>query len=261
MSTKPGEFHFRLWYMLHPAISQIGVFSAIIKCGDSMRILIIEDDDAISHFIAGGLEQQGFACDIRDNGPAGLETAGAHDYDCLIIDIMLPDLSGLEIIRELRGRGYKTPIIILSARTAVDNRLEGFEAGADDYLTKPFSFAELQARVQALLRRAGGRSGRESAASNLSCGFIELDRIRRVVLSRGESIELPKREFALLEYLLVNQGNVVSKTMILEHIWDYHFDPQTNVVDVLVHRLRTKVDPGHELIHTVRGTGYVLREN
>ncbi len=226
-----------------------------------MRILIVEDDEAIRRFISKGFEQHRFDCDTTGNGSEGLKMAVKHEYDCLVLDIMLPGMSGLEIIHELRGRGFQTPVIILSARTDVDNRLEGFAAGADDYLTKPFSFAELLARVQALLRRAAGATGQKPAEGLLRCGFIELDRLKRLVRSRGAAIELPKREFALLEYLLVNQGNVVSKTMILEHIWDYHFDPQTNVVDVLVHRLRGKVDPEHELIHTVRGTGYVIREN
>jgi len=180
-----------------------------------------------------------------------------EDYDAAVVDLMLPSRDGLSLIQGWRQRGDATPVLILSAKRSVDERVEGLQAGGDDYLTKPFAFAELLARIQALVRRNTGTAD----GSSLTAGPIELDRMSRTVTRGGEEIDLQPREFSLLEFLVRNQGKVVSKTMILEHVWDFNFTPQTNVVEVLVHRLRGKVDEGFEpkLIHTVRGSGYVLR--
>jgi two-component system OmpR family response regulator len=222
-----------------------------------MRVLIVEDDPKIASFVAKGLKQAGFAVDRAGDGQAGLELARAAPYDAAIVDIMLPRLDGLSLIERLRAEGVRTPVLILSARHAVDDKVRGFQTGGDDYLTKPFSFEELQARVQALIRRAT----LNVPASRLEVGGLSLDLARREVRRGEQRIELQPREYSLLEYLLRSAGMVVSKTMILEHVWDYHFDPQTNVVDVLVHRLRAKIDEGFEpkLLHTVRGVGYVLK--
>jgi two-component system OmpR family response regulator len=222
-----------------------------------MRVLIVEDDSKIASFVAKGLKQAGFAVDRAADGQAGLELARSAPYDAAIVDIMLPRLDGLSLIERLRAEGVRTPVLILSARREVDDKVRGFQTGGDDYLTKPFSFEELQARVQALIRRAT----MSVPASRLEAGDLSLDLSRREVRRGGQLIELQPREYSLLEYLLRNAGMVVSKTMILEHVWDYHFDPQTNVVDVLVHRLRAKIDEGFEpkLLHTVRGVGYVLK--
>jgi two-component system OmpR family response regulator len=222
-----------------------------------MRVLIVEDDPKIASFVAKGLKQAGFAVDRAANGQEGLELARSAPYDAAIVDIMLPRLDGLSLIERLRAEGVRTPVLILSARHSVDDKVRGFQTGGDDYLTKPFSFEELQARVQALIRRAT----LNVPASRLEVGDLSLDLSRREVRRGERRIELQPREYSLLEYLLRNAGMVVSKTMILEHVWDYHFDPQTNVVDVLVHRLRAKIDEGFEpkLLHTVRGVGYVLK--
>jgi two-component system OmpR family response regulator len=222
-----------------------------------MRVLIVEDDPKIASFVAKGLKQAGYAVDRAANGQAGLELARSAPYDAAIVDIMLPRLDGLSLIERLRAEGVRTPVLILSARHSVDDKVRGFQTGGDDYLTKPFSFEELQARVQALIRRAT----LNVPASRLEVGDLSLDLARREVRRGERRIELQPREHSLLEYLLRNAGMVVSKTMILEHVWDYHFDPQTNVVDVLVHRLRAKIDEGFEpkLLHTVRGVGYVLK--
>jgi two-component system OmpR family response regulator len=222
-----------------------------------MRILVVEDDAKIASFVIKGLEQAGFAVDHAADGEDGLHLALSEAYDAAIIDLMLPKLDGLSLIGELRRQQRDTPVIILSARRSVADRVKGLETGGDDYLVKPFSFAELLARVQALIRR--GSAG--AHPTHLTMGDLVLDLLSREVTRHGEKIELQPREFALLEYLLRQGGRVVSKTMILEHIWDYSFDPQTNVVDVLVCRLRHKVDRDFELrlIHTIRGVGYVLR--
>jgi len=222
-----------------------------------MRVLIVEDDPKIASFVAKGLKQAGYAVDRAANGQAGLELARSAPYDAAIVDIMLPRLDGLSLIERLRAEGVRTPVLILSARHSVDDKVRGFQTGGDDYLTKPFSFEELQARVQALIRRAT----MSVPASRLEVGDLSLDLARREVRRGERLLELQPREYSLLEYLLRNTGMVVSKTMILEHVWDYHFDPQTNVVDVLVHRLRAKIDEGFEpkLLHTVRGVGYVLK--
>lgn len=222
-----------------------------------MRILLVEDDPKIAAFVAKGFREAGFAVDTAEDGEQGLDLALGQVYDAAVLDIMLPKLDGLTLIENLRKQKINTPVIILSAKRSVDDRIKGLQAGGDDYLTKPFSFSELLARVQALLRRAGGRS----EPVRLELEGLSLDLITREVRRTGTRIDLQPREFALLEYLLRNAGRVVSKTMILEHVWDYSFDPQTNVVDVLVHRLRAKVDQGFDrkLIHTLRGVGYVLK--
>jgi len=222
-----------------------------------MRILLVEDDLKIATFILKGLKEAGFAPDHATDGEEGLYMASTEPYDTAIIDIMLPKLDGLTVIEELRRKRINTPVIILSAKRSIDDRVKGLQKGGDDYLTKPFSFSELLARVQALIRRAS----RASEPAVLSLGDLSIDILTRDVARTGTRIELQPREFALLEYLMRNAGRVVSKTMILEHVWDYNFDPQTNVVDVLVCRLRNKVDRDFEIkmIHTIRGVGYVLK--
>jgi two-component system OmpR family response regulator len=222
-----------------------------------VRALIIEDDQTIADFVARGLRESGFAVDQAADGETGLEAALHHPYDVAIVDLMLPKREGLSVIDELRRRGRSTPVLILSARRSVDDRVRGLQAGGDDYLTKPFAFAELLARVQALVRRAS----RAPEPTTLTIGDLSLDLLTRKVTRAEVSIDLRPREFALLEYLLRNAGKVISKTMILSHVWEYNFDPQTNIVDVLVSRLRDKIDRPFEtkLLHTVRGVGYVLR--
>jgi two-component system, OmpR family, response regulator len=223
----------------------------------AMRVLLIEDDGTIAAFVARGLRESGFAVDCAPDGDEGLEAALQHAYDVAIVDVMLPKRDGLSVIDEMRRRGRPTPVLILSARRSVDDRVRGLQAGGDDYLTKPFAFAELLARVQALVRR----STRAPEPTRLTAGDLSLDLLSRQVVRAGTPIDLRPREFALLEYLMRNAGAVVSKTMILSHVWDYNFDPQTNVVDVLVSRLRDKIDRPFETkrLHTVRGVGYVLR--
>jgi two-component system OmpR family response regulator len=222
-----------------------------------MRALLVEDDVTIAEFVARGLREAGFTVDHATDGTGGLRLSGASPYDVAIVDLMLPELDGLSLIREMRRRHISTPVLILSAKHTVDDRVTGLEAGGDDYLTKPFAFTELLARVQALIRRATSAP----ASTHLTVGDLTLDLRSRQARRAGRDIEaLRPREFALLEYLMRNAGRVVSKTMILSHVWDYNFDPRTNVVDVLVHRLREKVDKGfeHRMIQTVRGIGYVL---
>jgi two-component system, OmpR family, response regulator len=222
-----------------------------------VRALIVEDDRTIAEFVAQGLREAGFAVDRAADGEEGLQAALAQPYDVAIVDVMLPQRDGLALIDELRRRGHAVPVLILSARRSVDDRVRGLQAGGDDYLTKPFAFAELLARVQALVRRAS----RTPEPTSLTFADLSMDLLTRKVVRNGASIELPPREFALLEYLMRNAGKVVSKTMILSHVWDYNFDPQTNIVDVLVSRLRDKIDKpfDRKLIHTVRGVGYVVR--
>jgi two-component system OmpR family response regulator len=222
-----------------------------------MKALLVEDDVTIAEFIVRGLKEAGFAVDHAADGDAGLGLAAAGQYDVAIVDVMLPRLDGLSLIRELRRRQLTTPVLILSARHTVDDRVTGLEAGGDDYLIKPFAFTELLARVQALIRRASGTA----ASTSLTVGDLTLDLRTRAATRGGRDIDLRPREFALLEFFMRNAGRVVSKTMILSHVWDYNFDPRTNVVDVLVHRLRDKIDRGFErkMIHTVRGIGYVLK--
>jgi two-component system, OmpR family, response regulator len=222
-----------------------------------MRALLVEDDMTIADFVMRGLREAGFAVDHAGDGAAGLELAAGTAYDVAIVDLMLPKLDGLSLIASMRQRHLLTPVLILSARHTVDDRVKGLETGGDDYLTKPFAFPELLARVQALIRRATGAP----SSAHLTVGDLTLDLMTRRATRQGHDIELRAREFALLEYLMRNAGRVVSKTMILSHVWDYSFDPRTNVVDVLVFRLREKIDRTFEpkMIHTVRGIGYVLK--
>ena len=222
-----------------------------------MRALIVEDDARIAEFVAQGLREAGFAVDHAADGEAGLQLATRGPHDVAIVDLMLPALDGLSLIQAMRAKGIATPVLILSARHTVDDRVRGLETGGDDYLTKPFAFPELLARVQALIRRSTGAA----PTTQLAVGDLTLDLMSRVATRAGREIELRPREFALLEYLMRNAGRVVSKTMILSHVWDYSFDPRTNVVDVLVFRVRDKIDKGFDtkLIHTVRGIGYVLK--
>ena len=221
-----------------------------------MRALIVEDDRAIAEFVGRGMREAGFAVDQAPDGETGLELALSEPYDVAIVDLMLPQRDGLSLIDELRRRGRTIPVLILSARRSVDDRVRGLQSGGDDYLTKPFAFAELLARVQALVRRAT----RSPEPTTLTIGDLTLDLLSRRVTRGSTPIELRPREFALLEYLMRNPGKVVSKTMILSHVWDYSFDPQTNIVDVLVSRLREKIDRpfDRKLVRTVRGVGYVL---
>ncbi len=222
-----------------------------------MRVLVVEDDTQIANFVSAGLKQAGFAVDRAADGDEGLRLALTEPYDTAVVDIMLPKRNGLGLIEEIRRHKVNTPVLILSAKRTVDDRVKGLQKGGDDYLTKPFAFVELLARVQALIRRASGAT----EPTRLVVGDLTLDLLTREVTRAGHRLELQPREFALLEYLMRNAGRVISKTMILEHVWDYRFDPQTNVVDVLVSRLRGKVDKeqSDKRIQTIRGVGYVLR--
>ncbi len=220
-----------------------------------MRVLVVEDDGKIASFIVKGLKQSGYAVDHCADGEAALVQAQSISFDAAVVDLMLPRLDGLSLIQQLRARGVKVPVLILSAKASVDDRVRGLQAGGDDYLTKPFAFSELLARIQALIRRAT----QTTEPTRLAAGDLTLDLLTREVRRGPEVIDLQPREFALLEYLLRNVNRTVTKTMILEHVFDYSFDPQTNVVDVLVHRVRSKVDKDKSLIHTIRGVGYVLR--
>lgn len=220
-----------------------------------MRILVVEDDKKIASFVVNGLKQSGYAVDHSADGEEALAQAQGIAYDAGVVDVMLPKLDGLSLIQQLRAKGVRMPLLILSAKASVDDRVRGLQAGGDDYLTKPFAFSELLARIQALIRRAT----QTPEPTRLVVGDLTLDLLTREVQREGEKIELQPREFALLEYLMRHPNRAVTKTMILEHIFDYSFDPQTNVVDVLVHRLRNKVDKGKAMIHTIRGVGYVLR--
>ncbi len=222
-----------------------------------MRFLVVEDETSIREFVARGLGEAGYAVDSAGDGKSALALAAEQAYDGMILDLGLPDMDGLALIGQCRAQGQAAPVLILSARRSVDERVRGLEQGGDDYLTKPFAFAELLARVQALVRRAS----RAPEPTTLTLGDLALDLLSRRVTRAGIPVDLRPREFALLEYLMRNAGKVVSKTMILSHVWEYSFDPQTNIVDVLVSRLREKIDRpfGHKLLHTVRGVGYVLR--
>ena len=223
-----------------------------------MRILLVEDDIKIAEFILKGLRYAGYAVDHASDGEEGLDLALTEPYDAAVIDIMLPKRDGLSLVRLLREEKVNTPILILSAKGAVDDRVKGLETGADDYLPKPFAFSELLARVQALIRRAGGVTD----PTRLTVGDLSVNLLTREVIREGKTIGLQPLEFSLLEYLMRHAGRIVSKTMIMEHVWDYHFDPQTNVVEARISRLRDKIDNGFEtkLIHTVRGVGYVLKD-
>lgn len=224
-----------------------------------MRLLLIEDDIKIALFVKTGLKEAGFAVDHATTGPEGLHLALTEPYDLAVIDIMLPQLDGLTIISEMRNKKTSTPVLILSAKRSVDERVEGLKIGGDDYLTKPFAFSELLARVQALIRR----SSQAIAPSELKAADLTLNIQTRKVSRAGREIDLQPLEFSLLEYLMRNTDRIVSKTMIMEHVWDYNFSPQTNVVEARICYLRDKIDKNFEkkLIHTVRGVGYVLKEN
>lgn len=223
-----------------------------------MRVLVIEDDKKIASFVSKGLKEAGFAVDVAYDGLDGLHLAVNEPYDVAVIDIMLPGLDGISLIERLREKKINTPVMILSARQSVDERIKGLQAGGDDYLTKPFSFSELLARIQALIRRAT----QVIEPSMLMVGDLSIDLLKREVRRSERIINLQVREFGLLEYFMRNAGRILSKTAILEHVYDYNFDPQTNVVDVLVCRLRTKIDKEFDfkMIQTVRGIGYVLKE-
>jgi two-component system OmpR family response regulator len=223
----------------------------------NMRILVVEDDKKIASFIVNGLKQGGFTVDHANNGQTGMELALASTYDAAVIDVMLPQLDGLSLIERLRQHKVQTPVIILSAKRSVDDRIKGLQRGGDDYMTKPFSFAELLARLHALIRRAN----HESDPTRFAVGDLALDLLTREV-SRGDvKIDLQPREFALLELLMRHNGQVISKTMIIEQVWGYSYDPMTNIVDVLVSRLRNKIDRDFDtkLIQTYRGVGYALK--
>ncbi len=223
-----------------------------------MRVLLIEDDLKTASFILKGLKEAGFAVDHATDGETGLQLAETEPYDAAIIDLMLPKIDGLSLIETLRRQKINTPVIILSAKRSVDDRVKGLQTGGDDYLTKPFAFSELLARVQGLIRRNSG----VSEPTSLSVSELSINLLTREVVREGQEIDLQPREFALLEYLMRNQGRVISKTMIMEHVWNYNFDPQTNVVEARICKLRDKVDKGFgkKLIHTIRGVGYVLKE-
>jgi two-component system OmpR family response regulator len=222
-----------------------------------LRVLLVEDDQKIASFVIKGLKAEGFAVDHAADGEVGLHLAMTEPYDLAVIDIMLPKKDGYDIIAAIRREKINLPVIILSARGAIEDKVKGLQLGSDDYLTKPFAFSELLARLQALLRRSRGAT----EPTRLAVGDLTMNLITREVVRRGRKIELQPLEFSLLEYLLRNAGKVVSKTMIMEHVWDYHFDPQTNVVESRIYHLREKIDKGYaaKLIHTVRGVGYVLK--
>ncbi len=222
-----------------------------------MRILVVEDEEKVASFIRKGLEEERYAVDVALDGEEGLELAELNPYDLIVLDLMLPGLDGFRFIQRLRAQGVHTPILVLTARDSVGDKVKGLDLGADDYLTKPFAFAELLARIRALLRR-----GAPQAPPVLQVANLTLDPAARRVTRAGKPIELTAKEFALLEYFMRHAGRVLTRTMILEHVWDQSFDSYTNVVDVYVNYLRKKVDQGFEprLIHTVRGVGYVLRE-
>jgi two-component system OmpR family response regulator len=222
-----------------------------------MRLLVVEDDPKIAAFIVRGLKEAGFAVEHTASGREGLQFGLQSEYDAAIVDLMLPELGGLEVIARWRAARLKTPVLILSAKGSVDDRVKGLHAGGDDYLTKPFAFSELLARVQALIRRAT----RVEEPTKLTFADLTLDLLTREVIRAGRKIDLQGREFAVLEYLLRHAGRVVSKTMLLEHVWGYSFDPKTGIVDVVVSRLRSKLDRDFQpkLIHTMRGFGYVLK--
>lgn len=223
-----------------------------------MKILLVEDDDRTASFIIKGLKQAGYSVNHASNGEDGLHFAQEEDYDLAIVDIMLPKLDGLSLISRLRQKKIKTPMIILSAKNSVDDRVKGLQSGSDDYLVKPFAFSELLARVQAMMRR----NAANTETTSLEVGDLVLDVLKRKVYRQGKEIILQAGEFVLLEYLMRNAGRVVSKTMIIEHVWDYNFDPDTNVIETRICRLRDKIDRSwtKKLLHTIRGFGYVIED-
>lgn len=227
-----------------------------------MRVLVIEDDEKIQAFISKGLRQDGHTVDTAGTGNDGQTLWEANRYDAVVLDIMLPERSGISILKHMRNSGDLTPVLVLSAKSAVDDRVTGLECGADDYMAKPFSFSELAARIHAITRRTqASQATKGKSATSLTCSDVTLDLLRRTVIREDKKIDLQPREFALLELLMRNPNRPLTKTLILERIWDYNFDPQTNIVDVLVCRLRTKIDSGFDkkLIQTMRGVGYVFR--
>lgn len=222
-----------------------------------MRILVVEDEEKVASFIRKGLQEEHYAVDLAPDGEEGLTMAQLNPYDLIVLDLMLPKLDGFRVLQRLRGDGVDAPVLVLTARDGVSDKVRGLDLGADDYLTKPFAFAELLARVRAILRR-----GKPQRAPILKVADLSLDPASRRVTRSGKAIELTAKEFALLEYLMRHPGQVLTRTMISEHVWDQSFDSYTNVIDVYVNYLRKKVDQGFEpkLIHTIRGVGYVLRE-
>ena len=231
--------------------------SIVSDKAEVMRILVVEDERKVAEFIARGLRDQRFAVDVSNDGQTGWEMANSCNYDLAILDLMLPGLGGLEILKRIRRRGSQVPVLILTARAGTPEKVENFEAGADDYLTKPFAFDELLVRVKALLRR-----GSPDRSSLLQIGDLEIDRQKQAARRAGKRIELTPKEYSLLEYLSANAGRIMSRTMIIEHVWDESFQGLTNIVDVYVRHLRSKVDDEHpkKLIHTVRGVGYSISD-
>ena len=221
-----------------------------------MKILVVEDDRTVGQYVKRGLEEQRYHADLVDDGMEGLRLASGGRYDLIVLDLRLPEMNGLEVLRTLRDRGNTTPVLVLTAQDAVDFKVQALRSGADDYVTKPFAFEELLARVEAL-----GRRPKEIRSPVLRVGDLELDSETREVKRSGEPIELTPKEYTVLEYLMRHAGRVMSRTLITEYAWDYHFDPGTNIVDVVINRLRKKVDSGHpqKLVHTVRGVGYVVK--
>ncbi|HET7441300.1 MAG TPA: response regulator transcription factor [Terriglobales bacterium] len=220
-----------------------------------MRILLVEDEAKVSSFISRGLAAERYAVDVAADGASGLDLANTYHYDLILLDLMLPGMEGSEVLRRIRSKNSTVPVLILTAKDAVADKINNFEAGADDYLTKPFAFAELLVRIKALLRR-----GPVTRSSTVRVGDLELDRLSQQVKRAGKRIELTSKEYGLLEYLMSNAGRVLSRTMIIEHVWDQSFDGITNIVDVYVRHLREKIDDGQErkLIRTVRGVGYTI---
>jgi two-component system copper resistance phosphate regulon response regulator CusR len=222
-----------------------------------MRLLLVEDEEKVAAFVVRGLEAERYAVDVAVDGRSAMELADEYQYDLIILDLMLPEISGTDVLRRIRRKDSQVPVLVLTARDALGDKVEHFEIGADDYLTKPFAFAELLVRVKALLRR-----GSVSRSNKLRVADLELDRLSQQVKRAGQRVELTGKEYALLEYLMLNAGRVLSRTMIIEHVWDQSFDGATNIVDVYVRHLRNKVDQNYErkLIRTVRGVGYAISD-
>jgi len=221
-----------------------------------LRILVVEDEKKVAHFVKKGLLEEGYAVDVAHNGKDGLNFATDQSYDLIILDIYLPGIDGLTILKKLRDGKVETPVLLLTVRATIEDKVLGLDSGADDYLTKPFAFEELIARVRALLRRK-----RDADATVIKVADLTLDPVRRIVTRKGQEIALTLKEFSLLEYFMRNEGRVLTRTMITDHVWNYDFDTETNVIDVYVNYLRKKIDAGHDvkLIHTVRGVGYILK--